>query len=480
MADDAGVLQMNDLYDVAIIGAGTAGLSALREIRKQNQNFVIINDGPYGTTCARVGCMPSKALIEAAAAFHRRRHFEDFGIRNADRLEIDIGAVMSRVRRLRDDFAAGAVELTADLGSRNIPGRARFVAPDTLQVGDRQLRAKAIIIATGSTPIVPKEWPALGERLLTSDDLFERQSLPQSLAMIGMGPLGVELAQALARLGVRVTAFTDMQRIAGLTDPSVNERALTSLRDEFEIHVGPRVQIEAVSNGVRVSSGDRSTVFDAVFSAIGRRPNLAGLGLENLGVPLDERGLPPIDRRSLRIAQLPVYIAGDVDGWLPLQHEANDDGHIAGHNALREAPARFQRRTPLGIVFCEPQIAFVGRRHGELDPATTIVGSVDYSRQGRARIAAANQGLLRIYAARGDGRLLGAELCAPHGEHLAHLLAFAVEQHATVQQLLRTPFYHPTLEEGLRTALRAVSKQLEGARGSDLASCDAVGADALD
>jgi dihydrolipoamide dehydrogenase len=471
---------MNESYDVAIIGAGTAGLSALREIRRQTQNFVVINDGPYGTTCARVGCMPSKALIEAAAAFHRRRHFEDFGIRNADRLEIDIAAVMSRVRRLRDDFVAGAVKLTSGLGPRNIAGRARFLAPDTLQVGDRRLRAKAIIISTGSTPIVPKEWPALGDRLLTSDDLFERQSLPQSLAMIGMGPLGVELAQALSRLGVRVTAFTDMQQICGLADPAVSERALTLLRDEFEIHIGPRVQIEATSNGVRVRSGDRVTEFDAVFSAIGRSPNLAGLGLENLGVPLDERGLPPIDRRSLRIAQLPIYIAGDVDGRMPLQHEANDDGHIAGHNALLDTPTRFQRRTSLGIVFCEPQIAFVGRRHSELDAATTIVGSVDYSRQGRARIAVANQGLLRIYASRSGGQLLGAELCAPHGEHLAHLLAFAVEQRATVQQLLRMPFYHPTLEEGLRTALRTLSKQLDGVRSSDLASCEAVGADALD
>jgi dihydrolipoamide dehydrogenase len=271
-----------------------------------------------------------------------------------------------------------------------------------------------------------------------------------------------------------------MQQIAGLTDAVVSERALSLLREEIEIHVGPRVQVEAAGNAVRIRSGDRSTVFDAVFSAIGRRPNLAGLGLENLGVALDERGLPPIDRRSLRIAQLPVYLAGDVDGRLPLQHEANDDGHIAGHNALRDQPTRFQRRTSLGIVFCDPQIAFVGSRYSELDPATTIVGSVDYSRQGRARIAAANRGLLHIYVERRDGRLLGAELCAPHGEHLAHLLAFAVEQHATVQQLLRMPFYHPTLEEGLRTALRAVARQLDVVRGSDLASCDAVGADALD
>jgi dihydrolipoamide dehydrogenase len=157
---------MPESYDVAILGAGTAGLAALREVKKRTDNFVIINDGPYGTTCARVGCMPSKALIEAARAFHRRTAFDEFGIRGAERLSVDLPEVLARVRRLRDDFVRGTLKATESLGERNIAGRARLEEPGTLVVDGRPLRAKKIIIATGSRPHFPDSWRALGDRVL--------------------------------------------------------------------------------------------------------------------------------------------------------------------------------------------------------------------------------------------------------------------------------------------------------------------------
>lgn len=471
---------MTESYDVAIIGTGTAGLSALREVRKKTERFVIINDGPYGTTCARVGCMPSKALIEAANAFARRREFADFGIRGGDQLEVHIPTVLQHVRHLRDRFVAGAIKLTAGLGERSIAGKARFISPDTLQVGDRTLRAKSIIVATGSTPFVPADWPDLGSRLITSDSLFEQQDLPTSIAVIGLGPLGVELAQALARLGVRITAFGDVPEVGGLTDSEVNERALAALRAELTVHLGPRVTLQLETNGVRVTSGEHSVVVDAVFAAMGRKPNIKGLGLEHLGVPLNRSGLPEVDRHSMRVGQLPVYLAGDVHASLPLQHEASDEGHIAGYNATRESPASFRRRVRLGIVFCEPQLAVVGKPYRDLDADRIVIGAADFSRQGRAKVAATNRGLLRVYVDKKNGRLVGAELCTPQGEHLAHLLALAIERASTLSDILHMPFYHPTLEEGLRTALRDAASQLGTRADSDLASCDPLGADALD
>ena len=471
---------MTESYDVAIIGAGTAGLSALREVRKKTQRFVIVNDGPYGTTCARVGCMPSKALIEAANAFERRKDFPDFGIRGGEQLKADIPAVLKRVRRLRDQFVAGALKLTDDLGERNIAAKAQFVAPDVLQVGDRKLHAKAVVIATGSKPFVPKEWPDLGARLITTDSLFDLPDLPPSIAVIGLGPLGVELSQALARLGIRVAAFTDMTEVGGLTDGEVSERALKSLREDVEVHIGARVKLQKEANGVRVTSGDHSVVVDAVLAAMGRKPNIDGLGLERLGVPLDARGLPPVDAHSMQVGTLPVYLAGDVDTTLPLQHEANDEGHIAGFNAVREAAESFRRRVRLGIVFCDPQLALVGKAYRDLDRDRVIIGAADFSRQGRATMSAANRGLLRVYVDKKSSRLIGAELCTPQAEHLAHLLALAIERSSTVSDILRMPFYHPTLEEGLRTALRDAATQLGERAASDLASCDPLGADALD
>src|SRR5512139_2580304 len=152
----------NEVLDVIIIGAGSAGLSALREIKKRTENFLLINDGPWGTTCTRVGCMPSKALIEAANAFHRRMSFDIFGIHGADYLTVDMSHLMQRVRRLRDDFVSSTLKATEALGARAISGHARLLGPNQVLVNDQTLRTKKIIIATGSRPIVPTKWNTLG------------------------------------------------------------------------------------------------------------------------------------------------------------------------------------------------------------------------------------------------------------------------------------------------------------------------------
>jgi dihydrolipoamide dehydrogenase len=468
------------MYDVAIIGAGSAGLSALRQVRKQTDNFVIINDGPYGTTCARVGCMPSKALIESANAFHRRTHFEQLGVRGADRLQADIPAVLRRVRALRDRFVAGTTQITDDLAERSIAGRARFVSPEAIDVDGRRIQAGTFIIATGSRPIVPAEWARFGARVLTSDTLFEQESLPARIAVVGLGVVGCEIAQALSRLGIEITAFGAGQRLAGLQDPLVSEHARTLLAEEYTIHLDARAVLEPAGDRIRASAGHGSAVVDGVFAALGRRPNVDDLGLEHLGVQLDATGMPPFNAQSLQIEDLPIYFAGDVNAKWPVLHEASDDGYISGYNAPRDDPECFQRRTPLAIVFSDPNIAVVGQRFATLDASNIVIGAIDFSQQGRARVAAENRGLLRVYARKADGRLLGAEMCAPRGEHLAHLLALAVAQRMTVHQLLRAPVYHPVFEEGLRTALRDCSRQLSSAPVTDLANCEPVGAAALD
>jgi dihydrolipoamide dehydrogenase len=205
--------------DVAIVGAGTAGLTALREVRARTDDFVLINAGPYGTTCARVGCMPSKALIAAANAFHARKKLDEFGIRGGSGLRADIPAVLRRVRSLRDRFVAGVLQATEDLGARNIAGHARLDGATRVIVGERVIQAGQIVLAPGSSPIVPKPWRALGDRILTSDTLFDEEDLPRRIGVIGLGPLGVEIAQALARLGIEVHAFDSGKQFAGPLRP---------------------------------------------------------------------------------------------------------------------------------------------------------------------------------------------------------------------------------------------------------------------
>ncbi|WP_312843753.1 dihydrolipoyl dehydrogenase [Diaphorobacter nitroreducens] len=470
---------MSQPLDVIILGAGSAGLAALREVRKRTDHWRIVNDGPWGTTCARVGCMPSKMLIEAANAYHARRALHTFGIEGADALRVDLPAVLRRVRALRDDFVAGTLAAT-DAGERAISGHARLLDAQRVEVNGQVHTARRIIIATGSRPIVPEDWLAFGDRILTTDTLFEQPTLGPRVAVIGLGPLGVEIAQALARLGVEVIAFATGNTVAGLSDPAINDALLARLKDEFIVNVGDKAELREVAGGIQVTNGSATVVVDQVVAAMGRRPNLEHLGLDTLGVALDDKGRPPIDPCTLQVGDLPVFIAGDADGDRPLLHEAADEGHIAGLNALAPTPRGFARRTPLAITFSQPHAAVVGQRHADLPEGQWVGGTVDFARQGRARVAQCNHGRLNVYAEHGSGRLLGAELCTPAGEHMAHLLALAVEQRLTVHDLLRMPFYHPVLEEGLRTALRDAASRLPKASDSDLAACEAYGASALD
>ncbi len=207
--------------DTIIVGAGTAGLTALHEVRGYTEDFLLINDGRWGTTCASVGCMPSKALIEVANAFHRRRVFEDFGIRGGEALRADIPAVLAHVRKLRDGFVAGPESMREKLGRRAISGRARLKGPNLVEVNGEEIEARAIILATGSRPVVPKAWAAFGDRVLTSDTLFEQTGLPRRVAVIGMGAIGVEIAQALAGLGLEVAGFDAVDGLAGISDPRI-------------------------------------------------------------------------------------------------------------------------------------------------------------------------------------------------------------------------------------------------------------------
>ncbi|MBK5928092.1 dihydrolipoyl dehydrogenase [Rhodobaculum claviforme] len=471
---------MTRTVDVAIVGAGTAGLSALREVRRETDDFVLIDAGDWGTTCAARGCMPSKALIEAANALHRRHSFAEFGLRGAEGVSADIPAVLARVRALRDDFVKGPQSVHRTLGDRAIAGRARLLAPDRLEVNGDVIHARAIILAPGSHPVVPGPWAALGDRVLTSDTLFELPDLPRRIAVVGLGAIGVELAQALARLGCTVTGFDAADTVAGLRDPDMLATLLTVLEADMAVHLGAEVTVEDAGGGLRVTGGGRDVTVDAVLAALGRAPNVKGLGLETLGVDLDARGLPQVDPNTLRIGDLAVWMAGDANADRALLHEAADEGHIAGRNAVASDPQPHCRRTPLSIVFCAPQVARVGTAPADCNPATTATATVDFARQGRARTMASAHGRLTVAADRRTGTLRGAEICAPAGEHMAHLLALAVEQGLSVAAILAMPFYHPVLEEGLRSALRDLAREVGDAGSSDLSPCPPLGIAALE
>lgn len=464
---------MESKVDVAIIGAGTAGLSAYKEVMKVTDRVVLINHGPYGTTCARVGCMPSKALIQVAKDFHRRLSLGERGINGGASLSVDTTVVMKHVRALRDRFVGGVLKSVNSIGERNLNGFARFIEPTVLKVDEHLVRASCVIIATGSRPVLPRTFEAFGDRVITSDQIFELQRLPTSLAVIGMGAIGLELGQSLARLGVEVTGFDMLETVGGMSDPEVVQYALSHFRRELELFLGQSAQLSEQGGLLRVRSASGSVTVDTVLASLGRKPNVDNMGLEDIGIKLDKRGIPQYDPGTLQVADLPLFVAGDVNGDRPILHEAADDGRVAGYNAVHlDDKTCFVRRAKLRIAFCEPNLAVVGESFADLENRDFAAGEVRFDGQGRALIMGENTGIIRVYAKRKTGVLLGAEMLAPSGEHLAHLLAWAIQHQMTVFDVLRMPFYHPVVEEGLRSALRDVASKLASGRPAfEMAIC---------
>ena len=447
--------------EVAVIGAGSAGLYALSQVKKQTDDFLLINSGSYGTTCARVGCMPSKSLIRIAEYYHDRLDFEKSGIKHSDALKVSIPDVLQRVRDHRDFLVQGNIEQSITrLGDKAVSGKAEFINATTLKVGEDEIVAKKIIIATGSSPVVDPKWETFKDHLLTTDELFEQKDLPPTLGVIGLGVIGLELGQALSRLGIKVTATHSKESIGGLSDPDVNAVMIQACQKEFDIWLDGQALLNKVDDKIKITSGDREVMVDKVLVAIGRKPNLAALKLENLGVTLNKRGMPNFDPQTMQIEDLPVYIAGDANADRPLLHEAADEGRIAGYNTVKPQK-RFKRKVPLSIVFTSPNIAFIGKEYLEIkDDANVITGSYDFSKQSRAMLMNINAGLAHLYIDKNNAKLLGAQIAVPQGEHLAHHLAWAIEQDLTVYEMLHLPFYHPTLEEGLYSLLLNCVKKL--------------------
>jgi len=454
---------MTKKVDVAIIGSGTTGLNAMGQVRRAGKSFVLINGGELGTTCARVGCMPSKAFIQVAEDFHRRHVFERHAIEGGGDLAIEVEELMEHVRGLRDIFVDRVMGGSTDeLDEEFIEGYAQIIAPNRLKVGDIEIEAESIIIATGSTPIMPAAWRELGDRIITTDDFFEQESLPESMAVIGMGVIGLELGQALSRIGVSVTGVDALENISGLTDPVVNKTAIDLMEQEFPIWFGQPAELSVAGNKLRVTAGENEIEVDKALVSIGRTPNLSGLGLENLGVTLDDRGLPDYDPQTMQIGDLPVYLAGDVNADLPILHEAGEEGKIAGYNAAHQGIKKFQRKTFLGITFCDPNIVMVGAPWSELEGRDdVVVAEMPMGPVGRALIMAKNKGVIRVYAEKQSGRLLGGAMIAIKGESLGHLLAWAIQQKMTVNDALQMPFYHPVIEEALQGALNMLLAQVD-------------------
>lgn len=469
--------------DVVVIGAGSAGLVARRAAERLGASTLLCDGGTLGTTCARVGCMPSKLLIAPARAARTARKSKDLGV-HAD-LKIDGPAVIQRVQKERDRFVRFVSSDIDSLKSDNkfLPENVSFVEPGILKsASGRRIHYKSAVIATGTTPFVPPPYNTLNQTLYTSDTIFEIADLPKKLAVIGAGVIGLELGQAFSALDVDVTLLNVTDNLSLLRDPEVKASFEDALRQDLRLFQNVNVTDAEERDGqahLRWTSDDGTAyneAFDAVLVAAGRRADFEKLGLKNLGVDAKSPADLEIHKERLQLADHPIFMAGDVNGIRPLLHEAADEGRIAGENAAhfaRTGPQdvyRYERHAPLGIAFTHPQTANGGVAWSDL-PDDAAIGKVSFANQGRARVDLENHGVLRVYGDPDTKRLIGFEMCGPDAEHIAHLLTWAIQQKLTVGAILDMPFYHPVVQEGMRTALQQLAKAL-GLRNNSRLRCE--------
>jgi len=454
--------------EYAIVGVGTAGLGAYSRIRRKSDNLVMIQHGPYGTTCARVGCMPSKMLIAAADIAHEIDEGDFFGINGS--YTVDGKRVFERLKKDRAErFVGGVLKTVKKIPAEyKIEAEAVFVDPHTLQVGDDlQVKAEKIILACGSTPAFHAPFEAIRDEVDSSDTIFELDDLPESIAVVGLGVIALELGQAFHRLGVKTTLFGHSGRIGGFKHPDMQQETMAVLDKELDIvprgeFVGARKTTSGFELQFERDTGEMVThTCERVLVASGRESNLRTMNLENSGLELDSRALPRYDPLTMRCGESHIYVAGDVTEDLPLWHEAYIEGRIAGESALSDSGGmEGKRAVPLGIYYTDPQMATVGAFYPELNQDEIVIGRVSMSEGSRHAIYNDARGKMQIYVNKADGRILGAEIFGRGAEHMAHTLALAIEYKATVAGMLEMPFYHPCLEEVIKEALYHAKKQL--------------------
>lgn len=458
--------------DVAVIGAGTAGMNAYSTLRRAGASSVIIDQGPLGTTCARVGCMPSKAVLLAGKRWNTLRGLlpaadRDRALELLPANSTSPQQLWEQALATRDALVEGNMrQLHGLAGDSLLMGQARFTGPQTLQLDKGStVEAKAFVLATGSEAVRPQALQdALGGRLITTDELFYLPELPRSLAIVGLGPIGLEMGVALSRLGSRVVGSNRSPKLGQMDDPEVNTAAMAHFGTLFPMVFGEPVQAQLRSDGsVDFQAGGVQARVDWVLAAAGRAPRVAALALEQAGAQWDDKGRLRRDAATQQLTGIPLFLAGDVSGDRPLMHEAAVGGTMAAQHALRHLglmgteQAMRQRAAPLSIVFSDPDLAWVGQRFTQLTPDAVVATTLG-SGNGRSKIMQAPEHMLRLYADASSHRLLGASIFCAGGEHLAHQLAWAVQRGETVESLQELPYYHPSVEEMIDNALKALRR----------------------
>lgn len=465
-------------YDLAVIGGGTAGLVSAAVSAGIGARTALIEQHKLGGECLWTGCVPSKAIIRSASVLHALRHAADYGLEADGRA--DFARVMERVRAIIARIQPhDSPERFRGLGVDVIEGRARFVSPEQAEVGGRRIQSKRWILATGSRTAVPSVPGLDGAGYLTHETLWELRALPESLLVMGAGPIGIEMAQAFSRLGSRVTVVGAAGQVLEREDPEIAAVLHRQLVGEgIELKLGStvtRVRTDAGAKVVTVSSPAGETEIRAaeILVATGRRPNVEEMGLDALGVEVSDDGVVVDD--TLRTSAHHVWAAGDVVGPYRFTHVADYQARIAAPNALFPVRRKVDYRVVPWCTYTEPEVARVGLTEAEArEQWGDRAGVYRYAHDSldRALCDGEPDGLTKIVVDP-RGRIAGAHVVGPRAGETIHEAVLAVRHRLKLSDLSGMIHIYPTYPESLkRTADAYLRARFSGGlarRAADLA-----------
>lgn len=447
-------------YHLVVIGAGTAGLVTAAIAAALGAKVALVERHLMGGDCLNVGCVPSKALIEAARAWSVSGGSADAFGGAPTAGDGDFGQVMERMRRIRSEIAHhDSASRFKELGVDVFFGHATFTGSDRLEVEGQTLRFQKAVIATGTHPSVP-DLPGLADAgYLTNDTAFELVERPQSMAVIGGGAIGCELAQSFARFGTRVSLIEMLDRILAAEDPDASAVVLQALqRDGVEVLTGSRLKEVRVHEGHRVitveSAGEvRDLAVDEILVSAGRKPNLEGLGLEAAGVESDPRKGVLVDER-MRTSNARIYAVGDIASPFKFTHSADAQARLVVRNALFFGRSKASDLVIPWCTYTSPEVAHVGVTAAQIVEGSVEAESVtvQFSEVDRAKLDGRTEGFLRVHLKPGTDTIIGATIVGHEAGELIPILTHALSSGTGLSALGGTIFPYPTRAEIIRKA----------------------------
>lgn len=462
---------MAEEFDLIVIGGGSAGVTAATKAAKSGARVALIErSGRYGGTCRYVGCVPSKTLLHTAQALHRQRHHAAALGLPANDPAWDWQRVRQHkdniIRRVGGDDGYGPPSEFVEAGGQAFEGEARFRSRAAIAIGDTVLRTRNTIIATGARPQIP---PIAGlDRVpyLTWETAFDIPAIPQTLAIIGGGPLAIEFAQMFQRFGSRVTVLEATDQIMPQAGTEAAKLLCDLLQDEgVEIRTGVTINAARRDDDecvLELADDAEELRFTHLLIAAGTQPNSDTLDLDRAGVEVTAKGSIKVDEQ-LRTTAEGVWAVGDVATEHPFTHIAAYEAGIAVENAIRQAGKAVDERVVPWAVYTDPPLAHVGMteteaREQRIDVLTATIAVSDVE---RSLLVEQQAGMITLLARRENGELLGADIVSPRADDMIHVAALAMQHRLSVRAIADTIHAYPTFSQGLQQAAAELASKLD-------------------